>query len=92
MKVSTSFKNLLRHFVDLRFKLYSQERVKAEQPNIRVEMSAADIIAECERVGAASSAPISTSVLPDPDYNPRPKRRSELPKLSPDQLLPPTPR
>ena len=79
-------------FVDLRFKLYSQERVKAEQPNIRVEMSAADIIAECERVGAASSAPISTSVLPDPDYNPRPKRRSELPKLSPDQLLPPTPR
>eukprot|EP00092_Neocalanus_flemingeri_P048566 GFUD01055458.1.p1 GENE.GFUD01055458.1~~GFUD01055458.1.p1 ORF type:complete len:150 (+),score=18.62 GFUD01055458.1:1-450(+) len=53
-------------------------------------MSASEIVNECERVGPGLG-PISTSVLEEGVPTPMPKRRHELPKLSPDQLLPPTP-
>ena len=59
-------------------------------PNIHVGMSAAEIIRECERVGPGKG-PISSSVMEDQTREPKPKRRHELPKLTPDQLLPATP-
>jgi len=58
-------------------------------PWITYDMSASEIVNECERVGPGSG-PISTSIL-DIQEIPLPKRRHELPKLTPDQLLPPTP-
>jgi len=59
-------------------------------PKINTSMSASEIIAECQRVGPGSG-PISTSMLPEGTPTPMPKRRTELPKLSAEQLLPPTP-
>ena len=59
-------------------------------PRINFEMSASEIVSECERVGPGMG-PISTSVLEEGVPTPMPKRRHELPKLSPDQLLPHTP-
>ena len=61
----------------------------APEMNISVNMTADQIISECERVGPGQG-PISTSLLSNPSIT-KPKRRSELPKLSKDQLLPPTP-
>ena len=58
--------------------------------DINTDMSASEIISSCERVGPGSG-PISTSVQADQAVVPRPKRRHELPKLSPEQLLPATP-
>jgi histone demethylase len=59
-------------------------------PRITTDMCAADIVAECERVGPGSG-PINTSVLDEGQPCPMPKRRDQLPKLTPSQLLPPTP-
>ena len=64
--------------------------VKPPNYDINVNMSSSEIISECERVGPGSG-PISTSVMHDQSHVPRPKRRHELPKLSQEQLLPPTP-
>ena len=72
--------------------------VKVESPasqaspvyDISTSMSSSEIISCCERVGPGEAA-ISTSVLADQAFVPRPKRRHELPKLSPEQLLPATP-
>ena len=58
--------------------------------DITTNMTSSEIISSCERVGPGE-APISTSVLADQSVVPRPKRRHELPKLSPEQLLPATP-
>ena len=58
--------------------------------DIKTNMSSSEIISCCERVGPGSG-PISTSVQADQAVVPRPKRRHELPKLSPEQLLPSTP-
>ena len=57
---------------------------------LTTSMSSSEIIRYCERVGPGSG-PISTSVQADQAVVPRPKRRHELPKLSPEQLLPATP-
>ncbi len=59
-------------------------------PRITNDMCASDIVAECERVGPGSG-PISTSVLDEGIPCPMPKTRDQLPKLTPSQLLPPTP-
>jgi hypothetical protein len=59
-------------------------------PRINTDMTAADIVAECERVGPGLG-PISTSVLDEGLPCPLPKRRDQLPKLTPSQMLPPTP-
>ena len=59
-------------------------------PNIHVGMTSSEIIRECERVGPGKG-PISSSVMEDQTREPKPKRRHELPKLTPDQLLPATP-
>ena len=63
------------------------------EPQINVEMTAAEVIAECERVGPplGGRGHISTSVMENKHRPPLPKRRAELPKLSREQLLPPTP-
>ena len=58
--------------------------------NITPNMTSSEIIQECERVGPGQG-PISTSILANQEVTPRPRRRHELPKLSPEQLLPPTP-
>ena len=67
-----------------------EDAVKPPHYDINVNMTAGQIISECERVGPGS-APISTSVMEDQHTVPRPKRRHQLPKLTKDQLLPPTP-
>lgn len=59
-------------------------------PRINSDMCATDIVTECERVGPGLG-PISTSVLDEGQPCPMPKRRDELPKLTPSQMLPPTP-
>jgi len=59
-------------------------------PRLDPVMAAAEIVAECERVGPGT-ATISTSILPEGVPTPMPKRRSELPVVPPEQLLPPTP-
>ena len=69
--------------------------IKVESPacpvyDITTNMSSSEIISSCERVGPGEG-PISTSVMADQSLVPRPKRRHELPKLSPEQLLPATP-
>jgi len=80
----------------LGFKLESDSEKSDIKPpshqdiKISVNMTADEIISECERVGPGSG-PISTSVLADQHKVLTPKKRSELPKLSKDQLLPPTP-
>ena len=63
------------------------------EPQISVDMTAAEVIAECERVGPplGGRGHISTSVMENKHRPPLPKRRAELPKLSREQLLPPTP-
>merc|ERR1719480_19043 len=53
-------------------------------------MTSSEIVDECKRVGPGT-LPISTSVLAEGVPCPVPKRRSQLPKLSPSQLLPSTP-
>ena len=58
--------------------------------NIKPGMTSTEIISECERVGPGDG-PISTSILANQELIPRPKRRHELPKLEPSQLLPATP-
>ena len=68
----------------------SKDAVKPPHYDINVNMTAQQIISECERVGPGS-APISTSVMEDQHTVPRPKRRHQLPKLTKEQLLPPTP-
>jgi histone demethylase len=59
-------------------------------PRLSHEMTAHEIVSECERVGPGPGH-ISTSILPEGVPTPMPKRRSELPKVTPEQLLPPTP-
>ena len=59
-------------------------------PRIHIDMSGAEIVVECERVGPGPG-PINTSVLDEGLPCPVPKRRDQLPKLTPSQLLPPTP-
>ena len=58
--------------------------------NITPNMTSTEIITEVERVGPGDG-PISTSILANQEVKPRPRRRHELPKLSPEQLLPATP-
>ena len=83
-----------------RVKLETGEAVSDDQkpdigpePQLSLEMTAAEVIAECERVGPplGGRGHISTSVMEDKHRPPMPKRRAELPKLSREQLLPPTP-
>jgi len=60
------------------------------EPNLHIGMSGEELKSECERVGPPPNGEeISTSILERP--TPMPKPRSALPKLSEDQLLPPTP-
>jgi len=60
------------------------------EPNLHIGMSGTEIMSECQRVGPPPKGEeISTSILEIP--TPMPKPRSALPKLSEDQLLPPTP-
>lgn len=59
-------------------------------PRININMTASEIVDECLRVGPGPG-PISTSMLEEGAPAPVPKRRSQLPKLSESQLLPPTP-
>ena len=63
------------------------------EPQLSLDMSAAEVIAECERVGPplGGRGHISSSVMADKHKAPMPKRRAELPKLSREQLLPATP-
>jgi hypothetical protein len=58
------------------------------RPNVRFDMTASEILEECDRVGPPKDGIIPTSLLPD---TPMPKRRANLPKLSAAQLLPATP-
>ena len=77
-----------------RVKLETEEKVDlGQEPDITPDMTAAEVIAECERVGPplGGRGHISTSVMADKHRAPMPKRRAELPKLARDQLLPPTP-
>jgi len=57
-------------------------------PNVRFDMTASEILEECDRVGPPKDGIVPTSLLPD---TPMPKRRVNLPKLSAAQLLPATP-
>jgi len=69
--------------------LGASEQKPHPPPRVEYTMTASEIVAECERAGPGTG-PISTSLQPDGTPTPMPKRRHELPKLTPDQLLPPT--
>lgn len=61
-------------------------------PLLDVQMTGQEVVTECERVGPPPHPQnISTSVLEEGVPTPMPKLRSQLPKLTEDQLLPPTP-
>ena len=67
----------------------SEKRFKHSQPSLDIGMTGREIVEECERVGPGTG-PISTSVF-DRFPIPRPLKRAELPRVSKENLLPPTP-
>merc|ERR1711892_586781 len=72
---------------------YEDDEVKTHPfPLLDVDMTAQEVVTECERVGPPPHPQnISSSVLPEGTPTPMPKQRSQLPKLTEDQLLPPPP-